>query len=165
MAGNTSAGNIEGFVYTAMNSIYQTSLSFTSQNMGARNYQRVNQILVRCLAVVTISGFVLGFGAIYSTDPQVITSGMVRLSLVSTTYFLCGIMDVIVGSLRGMGYSIIPMLLSLTGACLFRIIWIFTIFQIHHTLFILYISYPISWLLTLSVHLICYLKVRKYAFV
>ena len=174
VAGNTSASNIEGFVYTAMNSIYQTSLSFTSQNMGAKNYQRVNQILVRCLAVVSVIGFVLGFGAyllgnilltIYSTDPQVISSGLIRLSIVSASYFLCGIMDVIVGSLRGMGYSMMPMLISLTGACLFRVIWIFTVFQMNHSLFILYISYPISWILTLTAQLICYFKVRKHAFV
>ena len=174
VAGNTSASNIEGFVYTAMNSIYQTSLSFTSQNMGAKNYSRVNQILVRCLAVVSVIGFVLGFGAyllgnvlltIYSTDPQVISAGLIRLSIVSASYFLCGIMDVIVGSLRGMGYSVIPMLISLTGACLFRVIWIFTVFQMNHSLFVLYISYPISWILTLSAQMICYLKVRKHAFV
>ena len=174
VAGNTSASNIEGFVYTAMNSIYQTSLSFTSQNMGAKNYSRVNQILVRCLAVVSVIGFVLGFGAyllgnilltIYSTDPQVISSGLIRLSIVSASYFLCGIMDVIVGSLRGMGYSMMPMLISLTGACLFRVIWIFTIFQMNHSLFILYVSYPISWILTLTAQLICYFKVRKHAFV
>ena len=174
VAGNTSASNIEGFVYTAMNSIYQTSLSFTSQNMGAKNYSRVNQILVRCLVVVSIIGFVLGFGAyllgdvlltIYSTDPQVISAGLIRLSIVSASYFLCGIMDVIVGSLRGMGYSMMPMLISLTGACLFRVIWIFTVFQMNHSLFVLYISYPISWILTLTAQLICYFKVRKHAFV
>lgn len=173
MAGNTAANNIEGFVYTAMNSIYQTSLSFTSQNMGAKNYQRVDKILIRCLAVVSIVGFVLGFGAyltgnillsIYSTDAQVIEAGLIRLSLVCATYFLCGMMDVIVGSLRGMGYSVMPMIVSLTGACLFRVIWIFTIFAMNHSLFVLYISYPISWFLTFAVHVICYLKVRKTAF-
>ena len=102
----------------------------------------MNQILVRCLAVVSIIGFVLGFGAyllgdvlltIYSTDPQVISAGLIRLSIVSASYFLCGIMDVIVGSLRGMGYSMMPMLISLTGACLFRVIWIFTVFQMNHS--------------------------------
>ena len=102
---------------------------------------------------------------IYSTDPQVISSGLIRLSIVSASYFLCGIMDVIVGSLRGMGYSMMPMLISLTGACLFRVIWIFTIFQMNHSLFILYVSYPISWILTLTAQLICYFKVRKHAFV
>lgn len=173
IAGNTAASNIEGFVYTAMNAVYQTSLSFTSQNMGAKNYKRVDQILIRCLGFVSIVGLVLGIGAylsgnillsIYSTDPQVIAAGILRLSIVCSSYFLCGMMDVIVGSLRGMGYSIMPMLVSLTGACLFRVIWIFTIFAIDHSLFVLYISYPISWILTFIVHFICYLKVRKTAF-
>lgn len=173
MAGNTAAGNIEGFVYTAMNSIYQTSLSFTSQNMGAKQFKRVDKVLVQCQLVVTVIGLVLGIGAylmgnqllgIYSSDPQVIEYGLLRLSIISATYFLCGIMDVMVGSIRGLGYSIMPMLVSLTGACLFRVIWIFTIFQVERTLFCLYISYPISWILTASIHLICYFAVRKKTF-
>lgn len=173
IAGNTAAGNIEGFVYTAMNAVYQTALSFTSQNMGAKNYQRVDRILANCLGLVSIVGLVLGLGAylagnvllsIYSTDPKVIAAGVLRLSIVCATYFICGMMDVIVGSLRGMGYSIMPMLVSLTGACLFRVIWIFTIFALYHSLFVLFISYPISWILTFSVHLVCYVKIRKNAF-
>ena len=172
MAGNTAASNIEGFVYTSMNAIYQTSLSFTSQNMGAKQYHRIDKILLQCLGVVTAVGLVLGVGAflcghtllgIYSSSEDVITHGISRLSVVSASYFLCGIMDVMVGSLRGMGYSIMPMLVSLTGACLFRVIWIFTIFQMEHTLFSLYISYPISWILTFSAHVICYLVVRRKA--
>ena len=140
MAGNTAASNIEGFVYTSMNAIYQTSLSFTSQNMGAKQYHRIDKILLQCLGVVTAVGLVLGVGAflcghtllgIYSSSEDVITHGISRFSVVSASYFLCGIMDVMVGSLRGMGYSIMPMLVSLTGACLFRVIWIFTIFQTH----------------------------------
>ncbi len=173
MAGNTAASNIEGFVYTAMNAVYQTSLSFTSQNMGAREFKRVDKVLVQCLLVVAVVGIVLGNGAylfgsqllgIYSSSPEVIQYGLVRLSLVSATYFLCGLMDVLVGSIRGLGYSIMPMLVSLTGACLFRLIWIFTVFQVERTLFCLYISYPISWILTASIHGVCYLVVRKKAF-
>lgn len=170
MAGNTAASNIEGFVYTSMNAIYQTALSFTSQNMGAGNYKRINQILVRCLAIVSVIGLVLGNGAyffghqllgIYSSDPQVIEYGLSRMAIISCTYFLCGIMDVMVGSIRGLGYSIMPMIVSLTGACAFRVLWIFTIFQWQHTLFILYISYPLSWILTAGVHIICYRIVYK----
>ena len=173
MAGNTAAANIEGFVYTAMNSIYQTSLSFTSQNMGAKQFKRVDKVLIECLLVVATVGIVLGNGAyllgdkllgIYSSDPQVIEYGLMRMSIVSASYFLCGIMDVLVGSIRGLGYSIMPMLVSLTGACLFRVIWIFTIFQVERTLFCLYISYPISWILTAGIHLLCYFIVRKKAF-
>lgn len=173
MAGNTAASNIEGFVYTSMNSIYQTSLSFTSQNMGAKNYKRVNQIFFQCLAIVTLVGVVLGVGAyifghpllsIYSSSEEVISYGLIRLSIVCASYFLCGLMDVMVGSLRGMGYSIMPMLVSLSGACLFRIIWIFTVFQAEHTLLSLYISYPISWILTAGTHFICYMIVKRKAF-
>ena len=165
MAGNTAASNIEGFVYTAMNAVYQTSLSFTGQNMGAKQFKRVDKILVQCLLVVSVVGLVLGNGAyllgdkllgIYSSDPQVIQYGLLRMSIISCTYFLCGVMDVFVGSIRGLGYSIMPMLVSLTGACLFRVIWIFTIFQWERTLFCLYISYPISWILTFAVHLLCF---------
>lgn len=170
MAGNTAAANIEGFVYTAMNAIYQTALSFTSQNVGAGNVKRVRQILVQCLGVVTVIGLVLGVGAyllggpllsIYSSDPVVVGYGLNRLSLVCAPYFLCGLMDVFVGSIRGLGYSVMPMLVSLTGACAFRVIWIFTIFKMNHTLFTLYISYPISWLLTASVHALCFIVVYR----
>ncbi len=173
MAGNTAASNIEGFVYTAMNAIYQTSLSFTSQNLGAGQYKRIDRILGRCLMVVAIIGLVLGNGAyllgtqllgIYSTEAEVISYGLVRLSIVSSTYFLCGLMDVMVGSIRGLGYSVLPMLVSLTGACAFRVLWIFTVFSWERTLICLYISYPVSWLLTASAHFICYLVVRRRVF-
>ncbi len=173
VAGNTAASNIEGFVYTSMNALYQTSLSFTSQNLGAKQYYRIDKVLVRCLALVFVIGLVLGNGAhllgqvllgIYSGDPEVIEYGLMRLGVVSVTYCLCGMMDVVAGSVRGMGYSILPMLVSLAGACLFRIIWIFTVFQWQHTLFSLYISYPISWALTICAHLVCYFAVRRRVF-
>ena len=173
VAGNTAASNIEGFVYTSMNALYQTSLSFTSQNLGAKQYYRIDKVLVRCLALVFVIGLVLGNGAhllgqvllgIYSGDPEVIAYGMMRLGVVSVTYCLCGMMDVVAGSVRGMGYSILPMLVSLAGACLFRIVWIFTVFQWQHTLFSLYISYPISWALTICAHLVCYFVVRRRVF-
>lgn len=173
MAGNTASANLEGFVYNAMNSLYQTSLSFTSQNMGAKKYKRVDKILIECLVIVMIVGIVMGGGAyligtsllsIYSSDPQVISFGLLRMSLICVPYFLCGMMDVFVGSLRGMGYSVMPMLVSLTGACLFRIVWIFTIFATNRSLFVLYFSYPVSWALTATAHLICYMIVRKKVF-
>ena len=173
VAGNTAASNIEGFVYTSMNALYQTSLSFTSQNLGARQFGRIDKILVRCLALVFVIGLVLGNGAhllgqtllgIYTSEPEVIAYGMMRLGVVSVTYCLCGMMDVVAGSVRGLGYSILPMLVSLVGACVFRIIWIFTVFQWQHTLFSLYISYPISWALTICAHLVCYFAVRRRVF-
>ena len=168
MAGNTAASNVEGFVYTSMNSIYQTAISFTGQNYGAMKVKRIGKILLMCQTIVILIGLVMGnavyfFGndilKLYSSDPQVIEYGLRRMSIITTTYFLCGMMDVIVGSLRGMGYSIMPMLVSLAGACGFRILWIYTVFQEYHTLRCLYISYPISWALTFSVHFICFLVV------
>lgn len=170
MAGNTASGNIEGFVYVAMNSVYQACLSFTSTNIGAKKYKNADHILLTCIGLVTVIGLVLGVGAylsgnvllrIYSSDEQVIQYGVNRLAIVCAPYFICGIMDTFVGALRGNGYSIVPMIVSLTGACLFRIIWIFTIFQMNHTQFMLYISYPISWFLTASIHCITYLVIRR----
>ncbi len=166
MAGNTAASNIEGFVYTGMNAIYQTCLSFTSQNLGAKKIKRIKLILAECLGIVAVIGLVLGQGAyhlgsvllgIYSSEAEVIQFGLTRLSLVCAPYFLCGLMDVMTGVMRGLGYSIMPMLVSLTGACAFRVIWIYTVFQSSHTLKTLYVSYPISWTLTFCVHFICFL--------
>lgn len=173
MAGNTAASNIEGFVYTSMNAVYQTSMSFISQNMGARNFKRVDRVLLECLGLVGVVGLVLGNGAyllgrpllgIYTSEAEVVTYGLYRLSVVSSTFFLCGLMDVLAGSIRGLGYSILPMLVSLTGACLLRIVWIMTVFQWNRSQLSLYISYPVSWGLTAAVHLICYLAVRRRAF-
>ena len=168
MAGNTAAQNLEGFVYTAMNALHQTCISFTGQNYGAKQYKRMGKILLICQGCVIVVGVLMGTGVylaggtllkLYSPDPEVIQYGMLRLSYICTTYALCGMMDVMVGSLRGMGYSIMPMLVSLTGACLFRIVWIMTIFKAHHSLEILYVSYPISWGLTFAAHLLCFLVV------
>lgn len=170
MAGNTAASNLEGFVYTSMNAVYQTALSFTSQNIGAGKYARIGQILRRCVAIVTVVGLTLGgmmvlfshpLLGIYSTDAEVIAYGTRRLLIICLPYFLCGIMDTMVGMLRGMNYSVLPMIVSLAGACGLRILWIFTVFRISHSLFTLYISYPITWTITASVHFFCYLWVRK----
>lgn len=101
---------------------------------------------------------------LYTKDPQVIGYGIIRMSVICTTYFLCGIMDVMVGVLRGLGKSIMPMIVSLCGACGFRIIWIMTVFKLHHTLFVLYVSYPISWFLTAATHILCYAVVKSRRF-
>lgn len=170
VAGNTAAQNLEGFVYNSMNSFHQTAISFTGQNMGAHKYDRVKKIMWICLICVTVTGLVMGCGGfalarplltIYSKEADVISYGYLRLSIIFTTYFLCGTMDVMVGILRGMGYSIMPMIVSLLGSCAFRIIWIFTIFKLYHTPESLYISYPISWGITFAVHVICYIVVIR----
>ena len=166
MAGNTAASNIEGFVYTAMNAFHQTAISFTGQNYGAHKIKRIGKILLICQVSVIIVGLLLGNAAYFFSgtllqlyapdDMEVIAYGTLRLSIICVTYCLCGMMDVMVGALRGMGYSIMPMLVSLTGACLFRVVWIYTVFQSYRTLKCLYYSYPISWALTFTVHLICF---------
>lgn len=170
VAGNTAAMNLEGFVYNSMNAFHQTSISFTGQNMGAREYGRVKKVMCNCLGCVLVTGLVLGliaysFGgkllSIYSSESGVIGYGLKRMEIIMLTYYLCGMMDVMVGTLRGMGYSIMPMIVSLMGACVFRIIWIFTVFRAIHTLTCLYISYPISWGLTFAIHLLCYMFIAR----
>lgn len=172
MAGNAAASNLEGFVYTAMNSIYQADLTFASQNYGAGKKDRVKNVLWNCLGTVVVIGLGLGLLfmafdrtllSIYNQDPAVIDFGVLRMHIILPTYFLCGMMDVMVGQLRGIGYSIMPMIVSLTGACLFRIVWIMTIFSMpqFHTLQMLYISYPVSWGLTFAIHMICYLTIAR----
>lgn len=165
VAGNTAAQNLEGFVYNAMNSFHQTALSFTSQNMGAQKMDRVKKIMWICVGCVTVTGMVMGFTglyfandllSIYSTDSQVIAYGYQRLLIIFASYFLCGVMDVMVGSIRGMGYSIMPMIVSLLGACGLRVVWIFTVFTFYRTPQVLYISYPVTWTVTFLVHFVCF---------
>lgn len=165
MAGNAAGSNIEGFVYVIMNAIAQAALTFSSANRGAKQYSRVRKVLLVALATAGILGFGVGiialiFGeqllAIYNSDPQVIQMGMVRMSIILPTYFICGLMDVSASQMRGMGYSILPMIVSLTGACLLRIVWIMTIYAMNPTMQTLYISYPVSWTVTLLAHLGCY---------
>ena len=172
MAGNTAASNIEGFVYVSMNSLHQTCISFTSQNFGAGKFKRIKKVLINCLIIVAITGLVLGnsayfFGkfllSAYNNEAEVISYGLIRLSIISTMYFLCGLMDVMVGAMRGIGYSILPMIVSLVGACGLRIVWIYTVFVKFRTLNILFISYPVTWTITFLSHLVCYYIVtRKY---
>lgn len=170
MAGNTAASSVESFVYTSMNAVYQTNLSFSSQNYGVGNYKRMNKCLLYTFGIVTVLGLVMGNGvyffshqliALYNDDPAVILYGVDRCLIICTTYCLCGMMEVICGSLRAMGYGILPMVVSLLGACGLRILWIMTYFQSHHTLKTLYASYPISWSVTICAHFICYLIIRR----
>ena len=174
MAGNGAAGNIEGFVYVGMNAFYQSCLTFTGQNYGAGKIDRVKKTLYCCQFLVIVTGLVLGIGAwffgepllsIYASEADVIQAGMVRLGYVARFYFLCGIMDVMVGSLRGLGYSIFPMIMSLIGACLFRLLWIYFIFPLNPIPDTVYVSYPITWIITITAHILTYIyamhKIKK----
>ena len=172
MAGSAAAASIEGFVWVSMNSFSQGALTFTSQNIGAGKYSRVNKIAVIACSCAAVAGLVLGnlaylFGTfllgIYDPRPEIIEPGLIRMGLVCVLYFTCGLMDCIVGSIRGMGYAVTPTIVSLLGACGLRILWIFTIFQIpeYHTEFMLFVSYPVSWTITFLVHFICYIFMRR----
>ena len=173
MAGNGVACNIEGFVYVAMNAQHQADMTFASQNLGAGKKDRVRKVLWYCLGTVTVIGLGMGllillFGSqlmgLYNSDTSVIAAGLVRMSVILPTYFLCGMMDVMVGQLRGIGYSIMPMIVSLIGVCAYRIIWILTVFAAQTepdaAQRVLYMSYPISWGLTFAAHMVCYLIAR-----
>lgn len=173
MSGNTAAGNIEGFVFTAMNAFHQTAVNFTGQNVGARQYDRVKKILFTCLGCVTVTGIVLGtamygFGpqllSIYITDSQAaIEYGLIRMSYICAVYFLCGLMDVSTGALRGMGASTVPMIISVLGVCGIRLLWIGTVFQVprFHTPNCLYLSYGVSWVITFLAQFVAFWLVYK----
>lgn len=166
MAGNGAASSLEGFTYTAMNSVYQASLTFVGQNVGAKKYDRINKVQGVCLVLVTIIGLVFGVAtyclgepllSIYlPNDPEAIPYGIIRMSYIALPYFLCGMMEVMVGGQRGMGMSFIPMINALLGSCVLRIVWISTVFAADPTLFTLYISYPISWIVTTLAHTVFY---------
>lgn len=167
MAGNSAAANVEMFVYFAMNSFYQAIISFTSQNMGVGNVKRVRSILKTGLACSTAVGFVLGmlcvvFGhallSIYSPSEAVIEAGLARFRIVASLYFLCGIMDGMVGALRGLGYSVMPTVVTLIGACGLRLVWIYALFltPAFRTVTAVYLSYPVSWIITFSAHIVSF---------
>ncbi len=170
MAGNAASGSLEGFVYTSMNSICQACLTFVGQNAGARQYRRVRKTLWVCLGTVTVVGIFMGglctlFGApligIYNADPQVIAEGVKRLTIICSTYFICGIMEVLVGQLRGLGYSIVPAIATLGCVCVLRIVWVYTVFELYPSVETLMWSYPISWLLAALFHVGTYLVVSR----
>ena len=175
VAANTAAASIEGFVYTAMNSVFHAAITFTSQNLGAGKIDRIKKVLTACLTTVLMIGLPLNlicylFGpnllSIYvssadATYEHVIHYGVIRLHRIGCIYFLCGIMEVMCGMVRGLGKSWLPMFVTGVGACLSRIIWIYTIFQVHHTPEVLYSSYPMSWILTLSMHAVCFFVIYR----
>ena len=173
LSGNTAAGNIEGFVYVGMNSFHQTAMNFMGQNMGARKYENFGKILRVCLLSVGGIGILLGGSCYLFAEPLLsiyltneaaaIGYGITRMSFICVIYFLCGLMDVMSGVLRGMGCSVAPMLVTVLGVCGFRLAWIYTIFQVEqfHTLEILYLSYPISWVLTFAALLCVFFVVKR----
>ncbi|MDO4444399.1 MAG: MATE family efflux transporter [Bacillota bacterium] len=170
MAGYTAANNIFGFLFAAVNSITQACMSFTSQNYGVGKWKRMDRVLLNCMLLTVIVSLVLGGGSylfgpellrIYTSDAAVIQCGMEILLYTTVTYFMCGIMDLFPGALRGMGCSAVPMLLSVIGTVGTRVVWIFMVFPKYRSLDILFISYPASWLVTIALQVVCYYFVRK----
>ena len=170
MAGYTAANNILGFLYVSVNSVTQACMSFTSQNYGVGKYKRMDRVLIDCLILTVSVPLLLGCGAwlfgpqvlsIYTREKDVIESGMEILAITTVPYFLCGIMDLFPGALRGMGHSAVPMILSVIGTVGTRILWIFGFFPHHKSLYFLFISYPASWIITIVMQVICFYFVRK----
>lgn len=172
IAGNAAAINLEGFIYTAMNGFSQGSLTFCSQNMGARKTERIRRVVWISQASIIVIGAALGalfllFGpnllGIFTKNEEVVQAGMKRLWIIFTTYYLCGMMDGLANSIRGIGHSLMPVISSLLGACIFRIIWLFTVFLIpqFHTPETIFISYPISWILTFAANVVFYNKYMR----
>ena len=167
VAGSAASGNVEGFVYVSMNAFYQAVLTFTGQNMGAGKHERVGRILLTGLACVAVTGLIFGQGAyrsgsillrLYTSSDDVVAEGVRRLAIVAAPYFLCGMMEVVVGTIRGLGHSVVPMLVSIVGICGLRLVFIFTLFgqSRYHVPQTLYMTYPISWIVTFTAHLICF---------
>lgn len=170
MAGYTAANNILGFLYVSINSVTQACMSFTSQNYGVKKWKRMDKVLIDCIILSVIVALTLGNGAyllgpkllrIYSEQADVVACGMEILAYTTITYFLCGLMDLFPGALRGMGYSTVPMLLSIIGTVGMRIIWICLLFPVHRSLTFLFLSYPASWAATVVMQVICFWFVRK----
>ena len=170
MAGYTAANNIFGFLYVSVNSVTQSCMSFTSQNYGVRKTKRMDRVLLDCAVLSFVFSFTLGCGAyffgdkllrLYTSDPKVIQCGIEILAYTTVPYFCCGIMDLIPGALRGMGHSGVPMILSIIGTVGTRIIWIFGLFPHNRSLSFLFISYPVSWILTILMQVICFYFVRR----
>jgi len=166
VAGNSAANNLENFVYAAMEAVTSTAICFSGQNYGAKQYKRIGKILILSQVLVIGVGCSMGWIMylfsdklllLYSTDPEVIFYGKIRMGFVCANYFLCGIMNVLAGVLRGIGYSLMPTVISLLGACAVRILWITFIFERHRTLECLYLSFPVSWIITISALLCCFL--------
>lgn len=176
VAGNSSSQSVEGFIYTSMNGFAQGVLTFVSQNRGARKFDRVVKVYVRSLACVVVIGGILGafvtvFGqqvfSIFSDNQAVINAARSRMAVIAATYYLCGLMDCTANTLRGLGYSMTPMLITLVGACGLRILYLATFYQIprFHTYQSIFVSYPLSWgitfLVLLAVLLVIFKRIKK----
>lgn len=156
VAASAASSNIENYIGTTMNAYYNSAISFTGQNMGAKKYDRIDDIAKVCTILIFATWIILGgmillsgrqLLGVFTSDPEVIKLGMLRMKIMIVVYFTCGTMNVYPGLTRGMGYSIMPMLCTLIGACILRIVWLSTIFAWYHTEIILFVCYPVTWAL------------------
>ena len=171
ITGNTAGSNIEGFIYMAMNAFYHTTLTFVGQHVGAKKFDRIKKVVFYCCMFEIVTGFIIGYGVFFLKRPLLriyipsnetaVSYGALRLTVICTTYFLCGLQETLTGCLRGMGSSISPMVISSLGVCGFRILWIYTVFRVWHDPTVLFISYPISWALTAAAELIAYFIIKR----
>ena len=178
MAGNASAASIDNFIYIAQNSVYHAAISFVGQSYGAGNMKRVKKVAFTSLILVTVIGLVFGGAVfalgkpllgIYGLDEspekaEALKNGMMRFYITALTYFICGIMDVMTGLLRGVGCSLVPMIITATGVCGTRILWIKLLFEqadYFHNMFWIYMSYPISWTISVIAQTIALIIVYK----
>lgn len=170
MAGNSIAMSIEGFIYVAMNAFSAAAITFVGQCCGAENYKLLNRVAVTVPLLAAATGIVFGWGAyflrdplahIYSSNEADIEKALIRMTVICLTYFTCGLMDSFTGLIRGMGYSLAPMAVSVAGVCLLRIVWIYTVFRLDRTLTTLYISYPVSWILTFLALVVCFFCYKR----
>lgn len=172
IAGNSAAISLEGFVYTSMNGFSQGALTFTSQNLGAGKKDRIKKVVIISQFSIIVIGLVLGWLgilfdnqllSIYSKSPDVINAGKIRVFVIFSTYFLCGIMDAMANSIRGCGHSLLPAIVTIFCVCFFRIFYLATFFRIpqFHSPFYIFISYPVSWFIAWIIHLICFIVIFK----
>ena len=170
VAGNSAAGNIQGFLYVSMNSFHQSCVTFSSQNYGAKQYDRCDKALLisGTMAVVTglsLSTLFIVFGeqllSLYTNDPLVIKAGLLRMYWLFSFEALDGLMDILIAGMRGIGYSLLPTIVTVCGVCVFRLFWVYTVFAANSTIEVLYMAYPISWTITCIAHTTCYMIGRK----
>ena len=173
MAGNSAAGSIEAFGFVTQDSINQAAVASVSQNMGGREYGRTKQAVLYCSLLevgfsVVLAGCFMLFRFpllhIYTHDEAAVAAGSTQMLVLGAVYFLNGLQNMMTGAMRGHGFSLLPTGITLLGICGFRVIWITTAFAATHSLIILYLSYPISWILTAAAQYTCYFATRNKAF-
>ncbi len=170
MAGIAAGSNYDSYIYTCTNAFAQTTMTFTSQNVGAEKYENIGKVYGRCMALVCVVGGVLSLlgyifrgqiVGLFSDVPEVITIGAERMQLIMPFYITCSLQDVVAGQIRGLGKSTGPMLVSLLGTCGVRLLWIFVFLPMNRTLMYLFIAYPLSWGVTFIAQAILYTVLKR----